>query len=314
MTKFIQTLLILLISSNLFSQEIKRIYYNPDWKVCEKEDAKYYRIVKIDNDGKSVGKVRDYYIKNNQLQWQGKMNYIDSIDNAKDSIFGICKWYHENGKVSKVIDIEKGKPSPSTYIDCDEYGACQKVFFEYFQDNKNRWLLENVDDKDYKYRSKIIPNQGLLMTNKSKHGYVEFINSELVSEANFSIETVISFKGGSRSHGHGLIWGFKDWSNYYYFLINASQQYTIGAWIEGMHVIYKDWDDSYSINYGKNNNQLKIVKVDKQIHYLVNGDLIFSNNFHQLRSSNVGFIIGWQKRELLFKELLIKQDVKNTFD
>lgn len=74
----------------------KTIYYDADWKVCTKEKAAYYRLVKLTLSGNPVGLVRDYYI-NGTKQWQGTLSFFDTKDNSNDVIEGVCAWFHSNG-------------------------------------------------------------------------------------------------------------------------------------------------------------------------------------------------------------------------
>jgi hypothetical protein len=90
-----------LISCNSFAQT-DTIYFDPNWKNCSKELAAYYRIQpeKIETK-KAVGykiknidslySIKDYYLKNHKLQFQGY-----SKDREAQELVGISKWFDEN--------------------------------------------------------------------------------------------------------------------------------------------------------------------------------------------------------------------------
>jgi hypothetical protein len=69
---------------------------------------------------------------------------------------------------------------------------------------------------------KLVAGEGLSngKPNQQQSGLCAMDTScQLIFLTNFSIETIINFKSGDKNSGTRLdLWGFKDWSNYYYFL------------------------------------------------------------------------------------------------
>ena len=94
----------LLISAALFSQQQKAIYLGQYGEKSEKKDARAYRVVNYDANGKPVGTVYEYYI-NGDLKWKGKLLRDDSAL-VYDSI---CTTYYHNGNKKMVEFYVNGK-------------------------------------------------------------------------------------------------------------------------------------------------------------------------------------------------------------
>lgn len=90
-----------------YAQKQVKIYYDSKWKVCKESKAAYYRIAKMDEKGKAIGLVKDYYITG-ELQFEGHYSYIDKYDNEKDTKEGLCKWYYKNGRLSQEAYTQDG--------------------------------------------------------------------------------------------------------------------------------------------------------------------------------------------------------------
>jgi len=98
---FFFLLICLLTTYNSFAQK-DTIYFDACWKNCPKEQAIYYRIspekmetkkaigCKIKNID-SVYSIKDYYLKNHKLQFQGYAK-----DKEGQELVGISKWFDED--------------------------------------------------------------------------------------------------------------------------------------------------------------------------------------------------------------------------
>lgn len=363
----------------VFAQKQEKIYYDKDWKGCYQSKAEFYRIVNYDENGKPVGKVKDYFITGElQSEIDGAL-YIDKTDDSKSKFTGfskgflkngnrefeilhdnqgnvlthkiwygngkikaemknengvyISKEYYENGKVMRemtgsneqletdVIYYESGKLyrkfkfidgklADKFFLECDEFGKCQNVFYEnfYSSDNVNLWAIGDNND----ISTEILSEKGLLLKDKTGNGFRNTINIPLELSENFSIETIIDFKNGETNNGHGLMWGFKDWDNYSYFVISANGYYQIRTKTEGIDIPIKEWTKSDVINQNKQRNSLKILRIDDKIHFSINTKLVYSDDFYGFRGNNIGFYILSGKKEVLFENLIVRQDVSNN--
>lgn len=383
MKQILLSLIISLSISNLaFGQKEEKIYYDSEWKVCQKSKAEYYRLITIGDNLKPIGKVRDYYLSG-ELQWEGQYSYVDKYDNSKDIQEGLCIWYHKNGQKSRESTMlqgkehgtttywyengqiaatgqakngepygkayhyyengnkkmianyldgkldgeyltfyesgklyrkfifKNGKPIDKWFTECDELGKCQSVFFENFfsSENINNWA---IIESDKSYSSKILPEKGLIMQTKTNNGFRQTIHLPIEPESNFSIETIVEFKSGEKNSGQGLIWGFKDWENYFYFYISANGYYKIGAKTEGIDLELTKWKQSSVINQNYSRNQLKILRIDDNLYFSINGQLIESLDFYVFRGNHIGFSILSGEKEVLFENLIVKKDLEGS--
>ena len=236
----------------------------------------------------------------------GNIRLESSYKNGKYD--GLYKTYYESGKLYRQFKFKNGELESKFFIECDEFNKCQNIFYESFtsSENTNEWPLIKTE-KDFK--SKIIADEGLLMETKSERGFKQTLNIPLNLTNNFSIETIIDFKSGDKNNGHGLIWGFKDWDNYYYFYISANGYYRIGAKTEGINLDVAEWTKSDKVNENYKRNQLKILRVADKIYYSINGSLVESSDFYAFRGNYIGFSFLSGKKEVLFENLIVKQDV-----
>ncbi len=221
---------------------------------------------------------------------------------------GIYATYYENGKLKNKFIYSEGKLADKWFTECDEFEHCQKIFFDGFttSEDENNW--EPADKAEY--RSKIIANEGFLMENKKQQGgYAQWIHLPIDIANDFSIETIINFKSGDKNSGQGLIWGFKDWSNYYYFYISANGYFTVGAKSDGLSLEFIKWKQSSYINQNSNRNLIKVNKVKDKMYYSINSQIVGSEDFYTFRGNNIGFSIPSGEKKVLFERLLVRQDV-----
>jgi S1-C subfamily serine protease/antitoxin component YwqK of YwqJK toxin-antitoxin module len=219
--------------------------------------------------------------------------------------------YYENGKLYRKFKFVNGKLADKFFIECDEFGKCQNVFYENFasEENINNWQLVK-DEKDYK--SSIIAEKGLLMETKTENGFKQSINIPLSLSEDFSIETIIDFKSGEKNSGQGLLWGFKDWENYYYFYISGNGYYKIGAKTEGIDLEFIKWTQTNTLNQDYQRNLIKVLRVKDKMYFSINGSLVHSADFYTFRGNNIGFQILSGKKSVLFENLIVKQDLENN--
>ena len=82
------------------------------------------------------------------------------------------------------------------------------MIFSFFISNVAKIACEAINWNRY-------TEKGLLMKNYSDQSFRQTIHLPLDLYNDFSIETIVEFESGDNNSGHGLIWGFKDWDNYY---------------------------------------------------------------------------------------------------
>jgi S1-C subfamily serine protease len=316
-----------------FGQEQEKIYYNSEWKVCKESKAEYYRLITLDENGKPIGKVKDYYITG-ELQWEGNVSYVDKDDNSKDISEGLCVWYyengnkarestmvngvengittywHENGKIAREINLKNGDFVDEFFTDCDEAGSCRKVFWEFFGTSNNifDWPLE---DSQYE-ESIIIPKKGLSIRGKNSGQRIgTYINLPIEQSDNFSIETKVEYKSGEKRFSHGLIWGMKDWDNYYTFSVSGNGSYNISGKMEGIWIPVKEWTQNRYVN--NRTNVLKVLKLNDKVHFSINGHLVMTSDFTSLFGNKIGFLNDG-KKEVIFNYLKVEKEILDDYN
>jgi len=288
-------------------------------------DGAIYIDRKNDENSLFIGKSTGYY-KSGKKKFE---NYHDSLGEYQSYIYwyengnkkveakfkngkldGYYISYYENGKVKFKEKFNEGVPIDKWFIECDEFGNCQKVFIEAFRtkENENNWETMNVVD----YKSEIIANKGLLMKTKTDKGFAQWIHLPIDVSNNFSIETIINFISGEKNSAQGLIYGFKDWDNYYYYWISANGYYHIGAITDGLNLEFVKWTQSSYINQNIDRNLIKINKLKDKVYFSINGQIVAIEDFYSFKGNNIGFFIPSGKKEVLFERLIVKQDVEDN--
>ena len=94
-----------------------KLFYDINWNLCEKENAKYFRVVTLDSNLNPVGLVKDYYM-DGSLQGQGNFKVLKP--NVNVEIYdGEMKYYYENGLLKKRVYYINGKFDHN--IECRNY-------------------------------------------------------------------------------------------------------------------------------------------------------------------------------------------------
>jgi uncharacterized protein YpmB len=83
--KFLGLFLLVTVGQIAFGQKQEKIFYNKEWKGCSESKASFYRLVTIDNNGKPIGKVMDYFITG-ELQSEVEGALIIDKDDDKSLI------------------------------------------------------------------------------------------------------------------------------------------------------------------------------------------------------------------------------------
>lgn len=195
------------------------------------------------------------------------------------------------------------------FKDCDNKNYCEIVFNETFNsvNSKNRWELRSDD----KVEREIIQNRGLLINVKSNITLPELTSYKIESDKNFSIETTVEFLSGTKNTSYGIVWGFKDWYNMYYFDISSNGNFQIGAVYKGIKKRLKEWTFSKEIKQNENKNTLKILRNGNEMIFTINRTVVHIDEFYPLNGDFVGFKV-FDKKKVLFNNLIIRQDIENN--
>lgn len=111
---------------------IDTLYYDKDWKGCEKTFATYYRVYMLSTDSTLKKKFRDYYITG-ELRSEGEFISIDKNDDSKSIFDGEFISYYKSGKIEQKGMRINGKQE-GEYIKYKEDGLI--LVHTYFKNDK----------------------------------------------------------------------------------------------------------------------------------------------------------------------------------
>ena len=192
-------------------------------------------------------------------------------------------------------------------IDCDNESNCERVFVENFSSarNLNGWNYPTNRNV------KIIKNVGLYMQNKNNStAFSASLYYPINISKDFSIETIINYKSGG-TQGQGLIWGYKDWYNYYYFFLGNQGDFRVGAKTKGLRIEFIPWTKSSYINKNYNRNLIKINNINNKYYFSINGHIVGSENLYKLNGNKIGLYTSGVT-EVIFENLIIRQDIEKN--
>ena len=278
-----------------------------------------------DDEGKNFHEGEStWYYKNGQVQqkryyYNNNINGINTFyyENGEKSLEveysmgyynGDYKQWYKNGKLNLIALYESGKLVESKYIEYDENGLGALVYNENFQINKDSWIGNGEN-----YKSTINEKNQLefKLTESQSISLKNYISLE--QKSSYSIESIIQKKIGKGTEGYGVIFGFKDWDNYYQFLISEYGSYMIRGKFEGMDVNITEWTKSNAINTKNQRNQIKVFKYDDEFIFSINGQVVEKTKSKTLRGNYCGIIVNgkgdYVMENLIVKEFLTTEDL-----
>lgn len=303
----------------LAQQNENKNYFDRAGKVSTENQEYYYR-VKTQNPAE----YKSFYANGGSLYFEGKIVKPSDTDENENLYSGICTWYYKNskkkservfnadgkedgsstyyfesGKIWKEIEYNKGNIVGNTFKEYDEDGKVSKTFEENFDNNRNDWDLYNSDKT-----SATIVDGTLTLTSYTKEGASRYIslpnNSEdLIIDATINISKL---KTGDKA---GIIYGFKDWQNYNFYLISNTSFY-IGMVYEG--VVAMKANGMFSSDINKTDaNIIKVIGIGEKNIYSLNGAIQYTTDKTKNFGSNVGFSVSGKNtvtiENFIFKEI-----------
>ena len=266
-----------------------------------------------------------WYYKNGQIsqkiqyfnnQYNGK--YTQWFENGQKSseysydhgrLEGFCYRWYKSGNLNQKAYYHNGNLSDRKYIEFDENGLGSIVYQEVFVNNKSDW-----ENKNETSETKIDPVNNLVYFNNN--GQASFARGAYIpfnQDGSYSIEVIIDRKDVNSNMGAGLSFGFKDWDNYYQFIISGTGTYKIYGKFEGVYFTITDWTSSYAINRdnGTHRNLLKVLKLDDTFIFSINGIVVAKEPSKPLRGNYTGALIGGEGK-IILESLTIREFVVNS--
>lgn len=205
-----------------------KIYFDSEWNICNRLDASYYRVMKLNDLGKPIGTVKDYYITG-ELQMEGYFSSINNYDESKSVHDGICEWYYKSGvkyresNYSNNLEVgkstywdEKGRITYEQYFDL---GVLNYTSAYYYYDNGNLGSVLGFKDKE-------------------RHGKCYFYNE------NGKLSCVENYEAGKL---HGLIMWYNDQEK-----IQTIKEYSYGEPVNKFYITFDDYNKTASRKFREN--------------------------------------------------------------
>lgn len=207
--------------------------------------------------------------------------------------------------ISIVISLNEAFSQFLTHTGSEEF-----IFKESFENNNNNWDLYSSD-----LSSAELINGELVLQSFQNRGTSRFLFMEQ-SFDDFSVEVKLTPQRNSikksRDNTSGLIFGFKDWDNYWYFNIYKSN-FEIGQVIEGIVNRKTQLENSPHIAL-KTENLIKVLVVEGKMTFSINGEIVFKFKRPLIHGNGIGIAIEGNGAKCIFDDLIFKGFNEKTYD
>ena len=163
------------------------------------------------------------------------------------------------------------------------------TFRDMFSDNSHLWAIQSTSDcsfliKDNQYQMECYSDKLFYSLNSTK-------NTALGS--NYSINVILSHISGVANYGYGMVFAFKNSTNYYMFELSSQGYYKVLRNVDGNWVYVINWTVCNFLNTGDNvSNTIAIRKMGTACAFYINHRLVNSiNNFDDTDAPYNGFVI-----------------------
>lgn len=180
---------------------------------------------------------------------------------------------------------------------------------EEFDNNSRNWDV----GKDHDENSEIKLGK-YLMDNYSKSSWHWFAtNVDVNTKNDFIIESNLNkLKPYNDNDTYGIMWGTEDPENCFAFVINTQNQvYSVFSIYGGNRFKLINWQRSSHINYGNAANKLAILKIGKELVFVINDEPVDKTPFQEFYGNKIGFYVG-PKLTIAVDNLLVKELSGNT--
>ncbi|MCU7496231.1 MAG: hypothetical protein HF314_16110 [Ignavibacteria bacterium] len=185
------------------------------------------------------------------------------------------------------------------------------ILDEAFLDNRNNWPILDNDKIETQ-----IEDGSYLLESSDENGQSVLKDVALDYSKNFSIETDFQLVDGKTNFGFGFLFGFKDWNNYYEFVVTANGFYRITHKYQGIFT-GTGWLRNPNVSSQEYPNSLKIVKINDWIGFYLNN--IFVNDSKDLEPAFLNMIrtdgfagkkigmVTWSDLKVKYTKLVLKE-------
>jgi len=127
----------------------------------------------------------------------------------------------------------------------------------------------------------------------------------------FLIEADVQLRRVTIGGFGGLIWGMRDYGNYFFFGINRKGKFAILRWKDGKEEVISDWKKEKAIRDEPLGNVLSIQKEGNSMRWLINGTEVYKAPFKAFQRGKVGFKVE-RASHFLVESFSVRQPTKNV--
>ncbi len=167
------------------------------------------------------------------------------------------------------------------------------IYYEGFTAPSADWVTGSNDDRTIS----ISAGKYIFDHVRESGAYGSWSPIDIENYGDFVIETSITKESGIQNYGYGLLWGKKDWDNYYRFLISGNGMYTITRYEKGTSEDLKAWTSSSAIIQGNGQtNKLAIRRRGDKLQFYVNNTFLYETEFLPFFGDQLGFYLANQQK------------------
>lgn len=295
-----------------------------DYYISGQLQSDFYALyIDYNDDNRSFheGEAHWYYengqMKEHRYYYNNKINGHHTFFYENGQIYSISDYshgikdgeyysYYPSGNIHRYAIYNNGKLVENKIVEFDENGNGSLVYRERFIDHLSDWEIKGNNNI-----SKIV-NQGVyLITTDNSYQYKRSVYVSLNQSSDYVIEATISCEKGEKTAKYGIIFGYKDWDNYYMFVITGTGQFYVDGKFEGISDVVKYTTAANSTINQRGDNNLKIFKFGNQFTFSINGKNVGTAPAKTLRGNQFG-ILSQASGEYLLKKLSIREYMSIT--
>ncbi len=211
---------------------------------------------------------------------RSRSEYLDGL------LHGTSLDWYESGKLQYREVYDHGRLVNNKYIECDEFGRCWKMIYESFDGQGLDWS----EEQDETVRSRIEDGEYLIAALTDGDAASGLARCEIDTTREFSIEATLRKREPCAEQAAcGLIWGLKNWDNYFCMVVDGAGDFLVFGYAEGIRVEIVPWTHAEYIEPGE--NLLKISRTEDGLFYSVNGELIGRSDFYRFFGHGLGVYV-----------------------
>lgn len=177
----------------------------------------------------------------------------------------------------------------------------------YFAGEPSYWVSNDNESKSY------IDKKGNLRLETKKNGltYTRRVKYSIDQTRDYMIESIVEQVDANDEKPYGIIFGFKDWNNYFEFLISGNQYYGFFVKSKGIENRIIPFKQSTTINFGDNANKIQIWKRGTEFYFVINGTVVDKCDAYRFEGDEMGFAVNG-KGVFSIDNLVVRQYSKST--